>query len=86
MIVVEVDLERRSRWLAELRNLKLNTLLSTILRKEKSLGVLRAPRPIKMSPDKHDRNKFCDFHQDHGHTTNECLTLKRQRAILIKKD
>ena len=86
MTVAEVELERRNKWLAELRNLKLNTSLSSILRKVKSLRVLRPPRPIKMSPDKHDRNKFCDFHQDHGYTTDECLTLKGQIAMLIKKD
>lgn len=62
MTVVEVKLERRNRWLVELRNLKLNAPLSTILRMVKSLGVLRLRRPIKMSPDKHDRNKLCDFH------------------------
>ena len=84
--VVEVELERRNRCLAELRNLRLNAPLSTILRKVKSLGVLRLPRPIKMSPDKHDRNKFCDFYQNHRHTTDEYLTLKGQIAMLLKKD
>ena len=64
MTVAEVELKRRNRWLAELRNLKLNTLLSTNLRKVKSLGVLKLPRPIKMLLDKRYRNKFCNFHQD----------------------
>ena len=83
--IAEVELERCNKWLAELRNLKLNASLSTILRKVKSLRVLRPSRPIKMSPDKYYRNKFCDFHQDHGHTTNECLTLKGQFDMLLKK-
>ena len=84
--VVEVELERCNRWLVQLRNLKLNTSLSAILRKVKILGVLRPLRPIKMSPDKRGMNKFCDLHQDHGHTTDECITLKGQISTLIKKD
>ena len=36
--------------------------------------------------DKRNRNKFYDFYQDHGHTTDECLTLKEQIAMLLKKD
>ena len=86
MTIAEVELERRNRWLEELRNLKLNTLLSTILRKIKSLGVLKPPRPIKISPEQRDKNKFYDFHQEHGHTTDECLTLKGKIAMLIKND
>ena len=61
MTVVEVELERHNRWLVEFENLKHNAPLSTILRKVKSLRVLRPPRPIKMLPDKSDRNKFSDF-------------------------
>ena len=39
-----------------------------------------------MSPEKGDLKRFCDFHQDHGHTADECLTLKWQIALLIKKN
>ena len=85
-MIAEVELESQNKWLAELRSLKLNAPLSTILGKVKNLGVLRLPRPIKISLDKRDRNKLCDFHQDYGHTTDECLTLKRQIAMLLKKD
>ena len=82
MTIVEVELEKCNKWIVEL----INALLSTILRKANSLGVLRLLRPIKILLDKRDRNKFCDFHQDHGHTTDECLALKGQIAMLIKKD
>ena len=82
--ISEIELARRNMWLEELMSLKLNAPLSTILRKVKSLGVPRAPKPIKMSLEKRNRNKFCDFHQDYRHTTDECFTLKRQIAVLIK--
>ena len=48
MTVAEVEMERHNKWLAELRNLKLNTPLSTILRKVKSLGVFWPPQLINM--------------------------------------
>ena len=87
MTIAKVELERQNIWLEELRNLNLNTPLSTILRKVKSCRVLRAPdRSIRMSPEKRKRNKFYDFHQDHGHTTNECITLKGQIILLIEKN
>ena len=76
MMIAEVELESQNKWLAELRSLKLNAPLSTVLENVKNLGVLRSPRPIKMLLDKRNRNKLCDFHQDHDHTTDECLTLK----------
>ena len=82
MTIVEVELEKCNKWIVEL----INALLSTILRKANSLGVLRLLRPIKILLDKRDRNKFCDFHRDHGHTTDECLTLKGQIAMLLKND
>ncbi|GFZ21446.1 hypothetical protein Acr_29g0006080 [Actinidia rufa] len=31
------------------------------------------------------RNKYCEFHQDHGHNTEDCFQLKEQIAELIKK-
>ena len=58
MTIAEIELERRNRWLEELRNLKLNAPLSVIFRKVKRLGVLRTPKPLRMSSEKRNRNKF----------------------------
>ena len=84
--IAEVEIERRNQWLAELKNLKLNAPLSTILWKMKSLGILRPPKPIRIPPEKRDREKFYEFHQDHRHITDECLTLKGHIAMMLKKD
>ncbi|KAJ9546290.1 hypothetical protein OSB04_018833 [Centaurea solstitialis] len=38
----------------------------------------------KPSKDK-DQNKWCDFHEDHGHTTDECISLKKEISYLKSK-
>ncbi|KAJ9566630.1 hypothetical protein OSB04_002596, partial [Centaurea solstitialis] len=38
----------------------------------------------KPSKDK-DQNKWCDFHDDHGHTTDECISLKKEISYLKSK-
>ncbi|GKC46198.1 reverse transcriptase domain-containing protein, partial [Tanacetum coccineum] len=37
------------------------------------------PPPLMVgTPEKRNMNKFCDYHQDQGHTTNDCYHLKKQ--------
>ncbi|GJT42042.1 hypothetical protein Tco_1379434 [Tanacetum coccineum] len=38
------------------------------------------PPPPSMvgTPEKRNMNKFCDYHQDRGHNTNDCYHLKKQ--------
>ncbi|KAJ9557089.1 hypothetical protein OSB04_011703 [Centaurea solstitialis] len=38
-------------------------------------------KPENPSKDK-DQNKWCEFHSDHGHTTDECISLKKEIAYL----
>ncbi|GKU85393.1 hypothetical protein SLEP1_g72 [Rubroshorea leprosula] len=33
---------------------------------------LRRPLPMRSSPASRDQSRYCDFHQDHGHTTQVC--------------
>nr|GEY57129.1 reverse transcriptase domain-containing protein [Tanacetum cinerariifolium] len=38
-----------------------------------------------MTPvEKKSSNKFCDFHNDKGHSTNECMQLKKQIEELVR--
>ncbi|GKC21621.1 hypothetical protein Tco_1023771 [Tanacetum coccineum] len=36
------------------------------------------PPPLIGTPKKQNLNKFCDYHRDRGHNTNDCYQLKKQ--------
>ena len=44
---------------------------------------LKWPRPLHSSPSVCDKKKFCRFHKDHGHYTEDCKDLKKQIEELI---
>ena len=44
---------------------------------------LQWPKPISTPAEKRDKNKYCRFHLDHGHRTDECRHLKDQVETLI---
>ncbi|GKV11062.1 hypothetical protein SLEP1_g22348 [Rubroshorea leprosula] len=39
---------------------------------------LRRPGPMKTAPVSRNHTRYCDFHQDHGHTTEQCNSLREQ--------
>lgn len=39
---------------------------------------------MKAPVDKSNMNKYCDFHQDHGHKTENCVMLHLEMQKLIK--
>ncbi|XP_030941986.1 uncharacterized protein LOC115967013 [Quercus lobata] len=46
---------------------------------------LKWPKPLHSSPNVRDKNKYCRFHRDHGHNTEDCRDLKEQIEELIRK-
>ncbi|XP_050290483.1 uncharacterized protein LOC126728741 [Quercus robur] len=46
---------------------------------------LKWPRPLHSSPNVRDKNKYCQFHKDHDHNTEDCRDLKEQIEELIRK-
>ena len=63
----------------------LNMLFEQVLMKIKDDPSLKWPEKIKGDPNKRNRNKYCHFHRDHGHDTNECFDQKQQIENLIRQ-
>jgi ribonuclease HI len=64
---------------------RLNTTRSNILMEIKDLKELKWPPRLRDPPEARDKSKYCDFHRDHGHTTDGCFALKREIEALIKR-
>nr|GEY31173.1 reverse transcriptase domain-containing protein [Tanacetum cinerariifolium] len=43
-----------------------------------------SPPPMVTPVEKKSSNKFCDFHNDKGHSTDECMQLKKQIKELVR--
>nr|GEX61896.1 reverse transcriptase domain-containing protein [Tanacetum cinerariifolium] len=43
------------------------------------------PPPMVTPVEKRNSNKFCDFHNDKGHSTDECMQLKKQIEETVKQ-
>ena len=46
---------------------------------------MQFPPPKKRKLPSADRFKYCKFHKDYGHDTNDCLMLKDEIESLIRK-
>ncbi|GJY92975.1 reverse transcriptase domain-containing protein [Tanacetum coccineum] len=49
-------------------------------------GKFKAPPPMVTPVEKRDPNKYCEFHSDMGHSTNECMQLRKQIDEMIKAE
>ncbi|GJT25228.1 hypothetical protein Tco_0895165 [Tanacetum coccineum] len=47
-------------------------------------GKFKAPPPMITPTKKRDPNKYCEFHADTGHNTDECMQLRKQIDEMIK--
>ncbi|GKV35459.1 hypothetical protein SLEP1_g43722 [Rubroshorea leprosula] len=46
---------------------------------------LRRPGPMRTTAATRDHTRYCDFHQDHGHTTEQCNSLRSELESLAQK-
>ena len=63
----------------------LNIPFEQVLMQIKDDPSLKWPEKMKGDPNKRNRNKYCCFHRDHGHDTDECFDLKQQIENLIRQ-
>ena len=56
-----------------------------ILAQIKDEHYLKWPRPLHSSPNVHDKKKYCYFHKNHNHYTEDCRDLNKQIKELIRK-
>ncbi|XP_010687132.1 uncharacterized protein LOC104901278 [Beta vulgaris subsp. vulgaris] len=76
---------RRSKPAASVEPIEFNKDQYSILMETKDLHELKAPAEMKTPYRNRDKSKYCHFHKDCGHETNECKHLKRALEDLARK-
>ena len=76
--------ERRQRYPPQ-RFTPLTASVSQVLRKVRNKQFLRWPTQMKSDPTARDNIKYCEFHRDYGHRTDDCIQLKREIKYLIRR-
>ncbi|XP_058071174.1 uncharacterized protein LOC131220233 [Magnolia sinica] len=62
-----------------------NTSTEQILLDIRGQKLLNWPICMKADVEHRDKRKYCLFHRDHGHNTSDCVDLKDEIEILIRK-
>ena len=59
--------------------------VSQVLHEVQHENFLRWPCQMKTNPAKRDSTKYCEFHRDHGHRTDDCIQLRKEIEYLIRR-
>ena len=63
----------------------LTASVSQVLHEVRNEQFLRWPTQMKSDPATRDNTKYCEFHRDYGHRTDNCIQLKREIEYLIQR-
>jgi hypothetical protein len=61
----------------------LNASLSTIFMEVTKDPSFSLPPRMRTLPTKRNNQRYCEYHRDHGHWTEECIALRKEVEILI---
>ena len=56
-----------------------------VLEKIKNEPFFKRPNQMMRNPEKRNRNLYCQYHQDHGHTTKDCKSLCDHLDQLVRE-
>ena len=76
--------ERRRRYSPQ-RFTPLTASVSQVLCEVRNEQFLRWPTQMKSDPTTRDNTKYCEFHRDYGHRTDDCIQLKREIEYVIRR-
>ena len=76
--------ERRRRYSPQ-RFTPLTASVSQVLHEVRNEQFLRWPAQMKSDPATRDNTKYCEFHRDYEHRTDNCIQLRREIEYLIQR-
>ncbi|GKA54351.1 hypothetical protein Tco_0753300 [Tanacetum coccineum] len=84
-------LERKSNFQGQSREVQGSNRFTSLTRTPKEIlaakaGKFKPPPPTVTPVEKRSSIKFCDFHNDKGHSTDECMQLKKQIEELVRAE
>nr|GEW38056.1 hypothetical protein [Tanacetum cinerariifolium] len=84
---MEEMMKKRSDFRGQPKEWKGSNIFTSLTRTPKEILVAEAvqsPPPMVTPVEKISNNKFCDFHNDKGHSTDECMQLKEHIEELVR--
>ena len=76
--------EPRQRY-SPLRFTPLTASVSQVLHEVQHEQFLRWPSQMRSNPTKRDNIRYCEFHRDHRHRTDDCIQIRKEIEYLIRR-